>query len=208
MPSIRSLVLHFAERCPKATFSLLQMTLLSTKATYQDDDYTLTCQVSPPRTLHWLFSGFASPPGPVTVAYSRRLSNKSPMEGTVMFQTTSVGPAVAVVLSSAHIFDHTPEAGVPPAFLGSGPPLRPPSQSGIAVGSTYWEVQFSLASLLSGINAEWGIVLAEIGMRLKTGVQLGLSGLSWSFGGEWRRGENAVGSSVACNLEGVVFRLE
>ena len=125
-----------------------------------------------------------------------------------MFQTTSVGPAVAVVLSSAHIFDHTPEAGVPPAFLGSGPPLRPPSQSGIAVGSTYWEIQFSLASLLSGINAEWGIVLAEIGMRLKTGVQLGLSGLSWSFGGEWRRGGNAVGSSVACNLEGVVFRLE
>lgn len=125
-----------------------------------------------------------------------------------MFQTTTMVPAVALILSSARIFDQTPEAGVPPAFLGGGPSLRPPSQSGIAVGSTYWEVQFSLASLLSSINAEWGIVLAEIGMRLKTGVQLGLSGLSWSFGGEWRRDGNAIGSSVVCNLEGVVFRLE
>ncbi|KZT70464.1 DnaJ-domain-containing protein [Daedalea quercina L-15889] len=192
----------------EATVSFLEASLLSTKTTFQDDDYTVTCQVHPSRALRWVSSGFVSQPGPVTLAYSRRLSSQSPMEGTVMFQTTSVGPAVAIVLSSAHLFDHTPEAGVPPAFLGGGPLVRPPSKSGLAMGSTYWEVQFSLASLLSGFNVEWGVVLAEIGLRLKTGLQLGLSGLNWTFGGEWRRGDSAIGSSVACNIEGVIFRLD
>ncbi|TFY53464.1 hypothetical protein EVJ58_g9439 [Rhodofomes roseus] len=192
----------------EATVSVLQTSLLSTKTTYRDDNNTLTCQVHPPRALYWLFSGFTSSPGPMTLAYSRRLSSKSPMEGTVMFQTTSVAPALAIILSSARLFDHTPEANVPPAFLGASPPLRPPSKSGLAMGSTYWELQFSLASLWSGINAEWGVVLAEIGLRLKTGIQLGMAGLSWSFGGEWRRGENSVGSSVACNLGGVTFKFD
>ncbi|KAH9926752.1 uncharacterized protein B0H18DRAFT_1005428 [Fomitopsis serialis] len=164
----------------EATVSALQMSLLSTKTTYQDNNNTITCQIHPPRALYWFFSGFTSAPGPVTVAYSRRLS------------ITSVAPALAIILSSARLFDHTPEAS-----------FRQPSLAPHLLGST-----ISLANLWSGINAEWGVVLAEIGLRVKTGMQLGMTGLSWSFGGEWRKAGNSIGSSVACNLGGVTFKLD
>lgn len=61
---------------------------------------------------------------------------------------------------------------------------------------------------MSGLGAEWGVVLSELGLRLKIVFQFGLAGLNWSFGGEWRRGDNSLGSSVALGLRGVILRLE
>lgn len=194
----------------EATANLLHGSDLNFKTIYRDEENTVVCEMGFTRALFQAISSSTARmrAPPLTLAFSRRLFPHSPLEGTVSFSTSSTVPILSVSLFSGHVFDHTPEASIPPALLGTDPTFRPPSKDGLSVGTTFWNVQASLAGLMSGLGAEWGVVLSELGLRLKIVFQFGLAGLNWSFGGEWRRGDNSLGSSVALGLRGVILRLD
>ncbi|PCH44875.1 DnaJ-domain-containing protein [Wolfiporia cocos MD-104 SS10] len=195
-----------------ATANLLRASNLDLKTSYQDENTTVFCDLSFTRNLFKAVSLSSStrPSAilPFSIGFSRRLFRGSPTEGTIVFNATSAVPTLTVSVSSAHLFDYTVEGRVPPTLLGADPSIRPPSASGLSVFSSYWTVQATLAGLLSGVGGEWGIVLAELGLRVKLGLQAGLGYVNWSFGGEWRRGGNSFGANVALGLQGVILRLE
>ncbi|KZT10262.1 DnaJ-domain-containing protein [Laetiporus sulphureus 93-53] len=194
----------------EATINLLRISDLDLKTTYRDDDNTVHCEIGLTRGLFQAMSQARSKGSvvipPLAIAYSRRLFPDKPTEGSLMFSTSGGTPALSVAVSSAHLFDYTAEASVPPTLLGTT--MRPPSMSGLLVGNSFWNVQANLSGLLSAIGVEWGIIWAEIGLRLRVALQFGLVGINWSFGGEWRKGETSIGSNIALGIQGVILRLD
>jgi len=196
----------------EATTNLLRASNLDIKVTHSDENSTAHCEVSLSRALFQAFALSSSARNsaipPVNISYSRRLFRDSPTEGTIMFSTSSSLPIISVGLSSARLYDFRPEASIPPAILTEGVDARPPSNSGLSVLASFWNTQVQLAGVMSGVSSEWGVLLAEVGVRIKVGLQLGLAGLNWSLGGEWRKGDASLGSSIALGLQGVILKLE
>ncbi|KAH9923298.1 DnaJ-domain-containing protein [Amylocystis lapponica] len=192
----------------EATTSLLRSSTLAVKSVWRDDDSTVLFQLFCSRAAFRSFMQRKIPVPPLTVAYSRRLFRNSPTEGTLMFSSNSAVPILSVTVSSAHMFDHTPEAAIPILPSGSDPVMRPPSRSGLAVGASFWNVSTTLAGPMTGLSGEWGVDFAELGVQLKIMLQLGITGWSWMVGSEWRRQDNSVGTSVGLGAQGVVFRLD
>ncbi len=145
---------------------------------------------------------------PTTLAYSRRLFPTSSAQGTISISTTSQLPAISLSVSSAYAFDRTLEADIPTKVTASERLLRPPSRSGLAIGVGYWRFGATLAGLLPGLNGEIGITFPELGVQLKSVLQLGLMGLSTVVGVVWNGEGRSAGADVELSQAGVVLRLE
>ncbi|GBE87408.1 DnaJ-domain-containing protein [Sparassis latifolia] len=194
----------------EATTSLLNMASLGLKTTYRDDDSTVMVQTHLPALFRRFFSSLPEDRRlpPFTVALSRRLFPESPTQGTIVVTTRSPMPVVSVNLSSAHFFDHTPEASIPMPNLGSEHGVRPPSVHGLALGTTFWNVGVTMAGLMTGVSAQWGLNFVELGLQAKVIAQFALNGWSWLVGCEWRKNDSAAGASVGMGLEGIVLKLD
>ncbi|KAI0938578.1 hypothetical protein AcV5_000221 [Taiwanofungus camphoratus] len=196
----------------EATTNLLRSSNLGVKTTYHDDDSTVLLQLFFSRTLttsFWesLVMG-RKPIPPATIAYSRRLFRNSPTEGTVLFSTNATIPILSFTLSSAHLFDHTPEASIPVNLAQGNPIQRPPSPSGLSIGTSFWNVAFTMAGPLSTVGGEWGVNFAEVDVQVKTVLQWSLDGANWLFSGEWRREDSSMGASVGVGMQGVVLKFD
>lgn len=145
---------------------------------------------------------------PVTVTAFRRLFPKSPMQGMLGVSLAPGGPRISIGVSSSEFHDSQPQQE-PREEPGSAEyAFRAPSSSGLALYSSEWQIGFDLAGLGSGLNGRYGVTFLELGVHLQTVLRLGLTGLTWLVGGEWRGNDTAVGANVSVNVDGVVLRVE
>ena len=145
---------------------------------------------------------------PLTVSISRRLFPNSPTQGSLEASLTPSGPTISVGVTSSAFHDTSLERAASDEPPNEELNLRAPSSSGLAVYSSDWQIGFDLAGVSTGVNARYGITLLELGVHLQTVVRLGLAGLTWLVGGEWRGSNGALGANVSVNADGVVLRVE
>ncbi|EMD34782.1 hypothetical protein CERSUDRAFT_116966 [Gelatoporia subvermispora B] len=195
----------------EGTASLLGLTPLKLRTTFNDSDNTISLgatiakrPLSPEPALPSLLSYL---PG-LNATFSRRLFKNSPLQGNINAQWNGMMPITSISLSSGALFDVSSESAlVDEETLDLG--MRPPSPSGLARGVRQWTLGLNLAGLQTSLSGQVVLGLLELGVTCRAAVELGiLTGLSWVFGGEWRRDDKAVGASVALGLEGVTLNLE
>ncbi len=145
---------------------------------------------------------------PLTVSIFRRLFPNSPAQGYLEASLTPSGPTISTGVTSSAFhdtsLDKTGDEDVPNEELS----LRAPSSSGLALYSSDWQIGFDLAGVSSGLSARYGITLLELGVHLQGVVRLGLAGLTWLVGGEWRNNDGSLGANVSVNVNGVILRVE
>ena len=119
------------------------------------------------------------------------------------------GPRISIALSSSEFHDSLPDGETASSEQSTESlAFRAPSQSGLALYSSDWQIGFNLAGMASGLNGRLGVTFIELGVQLQTVVQLGLAGLTWLVGGEWHGSVSSVGANVSVNPTGVELRVE
>ncbi|KAJ3492248.1 hypothetical protein NLI96_g92 [Meripilus lineatus] len=202
----------------EATTSLLRARFARLKATYSDDNNTFVVQSALSPALLRAFSHVVHessksktlviPLPPVTLAYSRRLFPTSSAQGMISISTASQLPAISLFLSSAYAFDRTLEADIPMKVTASEGLLRPPSKSGLSIGVGYWRFGATIVGVMPGLNGELGITFPELGVQLKSALQLGLVGLSAVLGVGWNGSGQSASADVELSQAGVVLKLD
>lgn len=86
--------------------------------------------------------------------------------------------------------------------------LRPPSKSGLSIGVGYWRFGATIVGVMPGLNGELGITFPELGVQLKSALQLGLVGLSAVLGVGWNGSGQSASADVELSQAGVVLKLE
>ncbi|KAI0711382.1 DnaJ-domain-containing protein [Earliella scabrosa] len=196
----------------QATASLLNISGVAVKSVYRTDDYVVACQSEVHPAL--LLQPFTRQRGqtlllpPLTVSISRRLFPNSPTQGSLEASLTPSGPTISVGVTSSAFHDTSLERAASDEPPNEELNLRAPSSSGLALYSSDWQIGFDLAGVSTGVNARYGITLLELGVHLQTVVRLGLAGLTWLVGGEWRGNNGALGANVSVNADGVVLRVD
>ena len=104
-------------------------------------------------------------------------------------------------------FDLSHEADTTPS-ASKTTRLRPPSKSGLARGAYYYGLGISLTGILPGINAEYGITFAELGLELKAAAQFVVGrGLSTVVSGAWEGENKGADAEVSLSPMGVQLKL-
>ncbi|KAI0646506.1 DnaJ-domain-containing protein [Trametes meyenii] len=195
----------------EATASLLAVSGVSVKSVYAGEGYTLTCQT----VLHPVLfvqpftyreTGTLVLP-PVNLSLARQLFPKSPMQGILDVGMTPTGPRITAAVASSAFHDRLRADEVleePSDSLA----FRAPSVSGLAYYTSEWQFGLDLAGPATGLNGRYGLSFHELGVHLQTVLRLGLAGLTWLFGGEWRGDNAAVGANVSANVDGVTLRVD
>ncbi|TCD67798.1 hypothetical protein EIP91_011926 [Steccherinum ochraceum] len=188
---------------------------LKLKLVHDDDDNTLVIQptVSLPFLNHLYDTHSQTRPRgfsllPLSITYSRRLFPSSNTRGTFAVSTPSSTsfPALSLSISSAHPFDFTQEADRPSS--ASGEPSRAPSRSGLSRGAYFYNCGLSFNGPIPGCNAEYGIAFAELGVQLKTALQLAIgAGLTVVLGAAWSREDRGADAEVSFGSMGVQLKL-
>ncbi|RDX54743.1 DnaJ-domain-containing protein [Lentinus brumalis] len=196
----------------QATTSLLNVTGVALKGVYTADDYVVACQSEVHPVM--LLQPFTYRRGetillpPLTVAIFRRLFPNSPTQGSLEVSLNPSGPAISIGVTSSAFHDTSLESTLDDEPPYVEPSVRAPSSSGLALYSSDWQIGFDLAGISSGLSGRYGITLLELGVHLQTVLRLGLTGLTWLVGGEWRGPNAAVGANVSVNPDSVVLRLD
>ncbi|KAI0702055.1 DnaJ-domain-containing protein [Cerioporus squamosus] len=196
----------------QATTSLLNVTGVALKGVYRADDYVVACQSEVHPVM--LLQPFTYRRGqtillpPLTVAIFRRLFPKSPTQGSLEVSLNPSGPGISIGVTSSAFHDSSLESTLDdePPYVETG--VRAPSSSGLALYTSDWQIGFDLAGISSGLSGRYGITLLELGVHLQTVLRLGLAGLTWLVGGEWRGPNTTIGANVSVNPDGVVLRLD
>ncbi|KAM5532138.1 hypothetical protein V8D89_014163 [Ganoderma adspersum] len=196
----------------EATTSLLTVSGLILKSTYRTDDYVVSChtELSPAHVLQ-PFTPRGKRPlllPPLTISMYRRLFPKSPTQGMLEASITSSGPRISVGVSSSAFHDSSPDRTADDEPPNTESPFRAPSSSGLALYSSDWQIGLDLAGFGSGLNGRYGVTFLELGVTFHTVVRLGLAGLTWLVGGEWRNDNSSMGANVSVNHDGVVLRID
>ena len=196
----------------QATTSVLSVSGLILKSTYRTDDYVVACstELNPVVTLQPFAPSKNGPLllPPLTISMFRRLFPKSPTQGMLEASITPSGPRISVGVSSSAFHDSSPDRTADDEPPNTESPFRAPSSSGLALYSSDWQIGLDLAGFGSGLNGRYGVTFLELGVTFHTVVRLGLAGLTWLVGGEWRNDKSSMGANVSVNHDGVVLRIE
>ena len=119
-------------------------------------------------------------------------------------------PQVAFNFISPDRFDF---GGVPSftpfvRHLEPGESPSPPSISGFRFGTSHKSCGFVLDADDPRLIGEWGVMFSELSLQVKTGLEVGFSGLSWLFSGSWSCETAEVAATTYLNPLGVVLKLE
>ncbi|KAI0746997.1 DnaJ-domain-containing protein [Daedaleopsis nitida] len=196
----------------QATTSLLNVSGISMKSVYRTDDYVVAFQsdVHPimllqPFTYRW---GQPLLLPPLSVSIFRRLFPNLPMQGSLEASITPSGPTISIGVTSSALHDASLDRAAEDDLPNDEVTLRAPSSSGLAIYSSDWQIGVDLAGAASGLRARYGLSLLELGVHLQAAVRLGLAGLTWLVGGEWRGDNGSISTSVNVNVDGVVLRVD
>lgn len=55
---------------------------------------------------------------------------------------------------------------------------------------------------------EIGVTFSELALQIRLGLESGLLGFAWVFGGSWQNEVNAIAAMLVLNMNGVILRLE
>ena len=146
---------------------------------------------------------------PVSLTYSRRLFPHSNTQGTFFCSapsSSSILPVLSFNVSSVHPFDLSHEADTPSSVSGMTR-LRPPSSSGLSRGQYYYGFGVSLDGVIPGLNAEYGITFAELGVQLKAAVQAGIAGVATVLSAAWEGHNKGADAEVSLHPLGVQLKL-
>ncbi|KAI0790406.1 hypothetical protein C8Q75DRAFT_114809 [Abortiporus biennis] len=201
----------------EASTSLLRPRTLRLKTTYRNENSAINIQTLFSPAILRQFSHVYSPETqsytipilPFTFSYSRRLFPTSNVEGTFTVSTFSQIPVVSFTLSSQYLFDRSREADHPShTSSNSDTVIRPPSRSGLSIGIAYWQLTTSLAGILPALTGELGVKLVELGVQLKSALQLNFGGWNALLSATWSGDRKSAGVDVEVGSTGVILRLE
>lgn len=191
----------------QARCSLLRLDSASLKAVYEDETNTLLIQsYFTPAVLRMSIAP------PLFISLSRKLFPKSFVQGVLSLRTGPT-PHVTFNILSPTPFDFnstsSSEICLPISTAhGDSLSLRPGSRSGFCTGTRYWSYGLHCDAGGPKLLGEIGVTFSELALQIRLGLESGLLGFAWVFGGSWQNEVNAIAAMLVLNMNGVILRLE
>lgn len=147
-------------------------------------------------------------PPSLNISITRKLFRQRSEQGTLSVNI-SQRPTLALNFVSPDRFDF----GIPSFsplvdHFEPGDSPKAPSVSGLRTGTSQKTCGFVLDARDPKIVGDWTIAFPELSFQLKTGLELGILGLSWVFSGSWVSKTSEVSATTYLNRLGVVLKLE
>lgn len=147
-----------------------------------------------------------------TTEFGRRLFPDSNVWARFTISTLPLLPQFQFELSSSRRFDRTQEDTGDAPHIDIRDEMRPPSRTGLDSGIVFWTAGITLNGLLPGLIGQLGLHFEESGIRVKTGLNLGLMARKVTIGASWHdnspTSNNSVGVDAGLGTDGVVLSLE
>ncbi|KAJ3556184.1 hypothetical protein NM688_g2166 [Phlebia brevispora] len=197
----------------QASTSMLNLRNMRLRSKYHDEDNEADIQIffSPALVNAFYLQGhqlmYWVPPTTTTV--SRRLFPGRNVWGRLTMSTLPLLPQFRFDLTSFYQFDLAREDD---EDTEQHVESRLPSRTGLEAGIAFWDIGVELDGLLPALVGQLGLHFQESGIRVKTGLNLGLVtrkitlGAAWS--GETAAGSNNIGVDVGVGTDGVVLNLD
>ena len=146
---------------------------------------------------------------PSTTTISRRLFPGRNIWARLTVSTLPLLPQFRIGLTSFDRFDLFRESE---DSVDEEPGARLPSNTGLDSGVTFWDAGIELTGWLPSLVGQFGVHFQELGIRIKSGLNLGLMTQKVTIGASWfgdnSTNTNNVGVDVGVGTDGVVLSLE
>lgn len=199
-------------RLSQASTSLFRARNIAFGGTFDDGNNTVSLKA---HFLPAFVNGFSNPNTtsgttlaklpPITLSVQRRLFPRTNTFGIVEVATNNVFPTFTFALTSTKRIHLTHEVR-PSNTTGA------PSRSGLAFCVGHWSAGVAILGALPTLFAECGVVLAELGVRLKARMESGLTEAHGVIAASWSAQPSTalseVGFDVGVGTSGVFLKLK
>lgn len=112
----------------------------------------------------------------------------------------AAAPSLQLNLTVPRNFDFTPNLSTEGDSLFEHETTEDaPIEHGLAKGTSHYSLGLIFAGPVSGLRAEWGVILSRLALQLRLGATLNILGLHYWCTGAWENADKGSGVEATLN---------